>query len=130
MSAFVLVSQRLKRTLRENPASWERHDDETVYETGACHGGIVWKQTSGTVWRHEGIATMKSKLGAAILLSLLYAQGLLGIAAVAAVLMKQPAKERPAAQSAAVESLISVRRWRFAATKRVAVARLADAAGR
>ena len=39
---------------------------------------------------------MKTKLGAAILLSLLYAQGLLGIAAVAAVLMKQPDKERPA----------------------------------
>ena len=51
---------------------------------------------------------MKSKLGAAILLSLLYAQGLLGIAAVAAVLMKQPDKERPAAQSAAVESMMSV----------------------
>ena len=52
---------------------------------------------------------MKTKLGAAILLSLLYAQGLLGIAAVAAVLMKQPdSKEHPAAQSAAVESMISV----------------------
>jgi hypothetical protein len=52
---------------------------------------------------------MKSKLGAAILLSLLYVQGLLGIAAVAAVLMKQPeSKGRPAAQSAAVESMISV----------------------
>jgi hypothetical protein len=52
---------------------------------------------------------MKSKLGAAILLSLLYGQGLLGIAAVAAVLMKQPDEGRPAAQSAAAESPIAVR---------------------
>ena len=43
---------------------------------------------------------MKNKLGAAVLLSLLYAQGLLGVAAVAAVLMKEPAKQHVAAQSA------------------------------
>ena len=36
---------------------------------------------------------MKNKLGATVLLSLLYAQGLLGVAAVAAVLMKEPAKQ-------------------------------------
>ena len=91
------------------PAYRERRDNETVYETGVRYGGIVWKQTSAIVWRHQGIAIMKSKLGAAILLSLLYVQGLLGIAAVAAVLMKQPeSKGRPAAQSAAVESMISV----------------------
>jgi hypothetical protein len=51
---------------------------------------------------------MKNKLGAAVLLSLLYAQGLLGVAAVAAVLMKEPAKQHAAAQSAAVEGLVTV----------------------
>lgn len=34
---------------------------------------------------------MKARKGAAVLSALLYAQGLLGIAAVAAVLLKQPA---------------------------------------
>ena len=43
---------------------------------------------------------MKNKLGAAVLLCLLYAQGLLGVAAVAAVLMKEPAKQHAVAQSA------------------------------
>jgi hypothetical protein len=51
---------------------------------------------------------MKKKLGAAVLLSLLYAQGLLGLAAVAAVLMKEPARQHVAAQSASIEGLVSV----------------------
>jgi hypothetical protein len=51
---------------------------------------------------------MKNKLGATVLLALLYAQGLLGVAAVAAVLMKEPAKQHAAPQSAAVEGLVSV----------------------
>ena len=51
---------------------------------------------------------MKKKLGAAVLLSLLYAQGLLGVAAVAAVLMKEPVKQHVAAQSASIEGLVSV----------------------
>jgi hypothetical protein len=41
-------------------------------------------------------------------LGLLYGQGLLGVAAVAAVLMKEPAKHHAVAQSAAVEGLVSV----------------------
>jgi hypothetical protein len=53
---------------------------------------------------------MRTKLGSTILLSLMYAQGLLGIAAVAAVLMKEPAQQhRGHSQSAAVEGLVSVR---------------------
>jgi hypothetical protein len=53
---------------------------------------------------------MKTKLGSTILASLFYVQGMLGIAAVAAVLMKEPAKEHHApAQSAAVEGIVSVR---------------------
>jgi hypothetical protein len=53
---------------------------------------------------------MKTRIGSTVLLSLMYVQGLLGIAAVAAVLMKEPAKEHPAAaQSAAVEGIVSVR---------------------
>jgi hypothetical protein len=53
---------------------------------------------------------MKTKLGSTILASLFYVQGMLGIAAVAAVLMKEPAKEHhTAAQSAAVEGIVSVR---------------------
>lgn len=53
---------------------------------------------------------MKTKLGSVILTSLLFAQGLLGFAAVAVVLMKEPAPQgRPAAQSAAIESTILVR---------------------
>ena len=60
---------------------------------------------------------MKTRLGSTILASLLYAQGLFGAIAVAAVLMKEPAREHQvaakepnvAAQSAAVEGLISVR---------------------
>ena len=51
---------------------------------------------------------MKNKLGATVLLSLLYAQGLLGVAAVAAVLMKEPAKQHVAAQSASIEGMVSV----------------------
>jgi hypothetical protein len=53
----------------------------------------------------------KMKLGSAILSSLLFAQGLLGIAGVAAVLMKEPAaKERNlVAQSAAAEGFVTVR---------------------
>jgi hypothetical protein len=51
---------------------------------------------------------MKKKLGATVLLSLLYAQGLLGVAAVAAVLMKEPVKQHVAAQSASIEGLVSV----------------------
>ena len=58
----------------------------------------------------EGITTMKTKLGSTVLASLFYVQGVLGIAAVAAVLMKEPAKEHhTAAQSAAVEGIVSVR---------------------
>lgn len=52
---------------------------------------------------------MKTKLGSAVLTTLLFAQGLLGIAAVGAVLMKQPAQERHPIQSAAMESLVTVR---------------------
>ena len=53
---------------------------------------------------------MKTKLGSAILSTLLFAQGLFGFAAVLAVLMKEPATERHALQrSAAVEGLITVR---------------------
>jgi hypothetical protein len=54
---------------------------------------------------------MKTKLGSTLLASLLYAQGLLGIAAVAVVLAKEPAKQHhhAAAQSAAVEGIVSVR---------------------
>jgi hypothetical protein len=54
---------------------------------------------------------MKTKLGSTLLASLLYAQGLLGIAAVAVVLAKEPAKDHrhAAAQSAAVEGIVSVR---------------------
>jgi hypothetical protein len=53
---------------------------------------------------------MKSRLGSAIVSSLLFAQGLLGFAAVAAVLMKEPAKDhRVAAQSVAAEGLVLVR---------------------
>ena len=60
---------------------------------------------------------MKTRLGSTILASLLYVQGLLGVLAVGAVLMKEPAKEHQvaakdphvAAQSAAVEGLVSVR---------------------
>jgi hypothetical protein len=72
-------------------------------------GGIIWKQ-AGDILRSERRNTyMKNKLGAAVLLSLLYAQGLLGVAAVAAVLMKEPAKQQASAQSASVEGLVSVR---------------------
>lgn len=53
---------------------------------------------------------MKTKLGPIILSMLLFAQGLLGFAAVAAVLMKEPAQQRhAAAQSAAIEGLVLVR---------------------
>ncbi len=53
---------------------------------------------------------MNRKLGPAILSSLLFAQGLLGFAAVVAVLMKEPATDRHAAmQSAAIEGLVIVR---------------------
>lgn len=53
---------------------------------------------------------MNKKLGPVILSSLLFAQGLLGFAAVIAVLMKEPAAERhAAAQSAAIEGLVLVR---------------------
>jgi hypothetical protein len=53
---------------------------------------------------------MKTKLGSAILSSLLFAQGLLGFAAVVAVLMKEPAQERHAVmQATAVEGLVLVR---------------------
>lgn len=51
---------------------------------------------------------MKTKRSAALLSALLYAQGILGIAAVAAVLIKEPAKPHKAAQSAAIESLVTV----------------------
>jgi hypothetical protein len=60
--------------------------------------------------RLEGIKAMRTKLGSRVLLSLMYVQGLLGIAAVAAVLMKEPAKQHHGpSQSAAVEGLVSVR---------------------
>jgi hypothetical protein len=62
--------------------------------------------------RMQGYIDMKKmKLGSAILSSLLFVQGLLGIAAVAAVLMKEPAgKERGfVAQSATAEGLVTVR---------------------
>jgi hypothetical protein len=52
---------------------------------------------------------MKSKVGSSILSSLLFAQGLLGIAALTAVLMKEPAKTHVAAQSASVEGIVAVR---------------------
>jgi hypothetical protein len=53
---------------------------------------------------------MKTRPGSAIVSSFLFAQGLLGFAAVAAVLMKEPAKEhRLAAQLVAVESFVLVR---------------------
>ena len=51
---------------------------------------------------------MKSKLGSSILSSLLFAQGLLGIAAIAAVLMKEPARAHAHAQSATAEGIVSV----------------------
>jgi hypothetical protein len=58
----------------------------------------------------EGSAEMKTKLGSVILSSLLFAQGLLGFAAVAVVLMKDPPQERHVTmQSAAVEGLVLVR---------------------
>jgi hypothetical protein len=60
-------------------------------------------------WMKEWNRDMKTKLGSVILSSLLFAQGMLGFAAVAAVLMKEPAKQYVAAQSAALESLVSVR---------------------
>jgi hypothetical protein len=62
-------------------------------------------------WLDEGVTTMKTKLGSTLLASLLYAQGLLGIAAVAVVLAKEPAKQHhhAATQSAAVEGIVSVR---------------------
>lgn len=84
-------------------------------------GGIVLKQGHGIfapgnrtagrcVWLDEGKADMNKKLGPVILSSLLFAQGLLGFAAVIAVLMKEPAAERhAAAQSAAIEGLVLVR---------------------
>jgi hypothetical protein len=54
--------------------------------------------------------TMKTKLGSTILASLFYVQGALAIAAVAAVLAKEPAHQHhAAAQSAAVEGIVSVR---------------------
>ena len=53
---------------------------------------------------------MKTRLGSAIVTSLLFAQGLLGFVAVAAVLMKEPAKEhRVAARSVAAAGLVLVR---------------------
>lgn len=54
---------------------------------------------------------MKTKLGSTLLASLLYAQGLLGIATVAVVLAKEPAKQHHHAptQSAAIEGIVSVR---------------------
>ena len=58
----------------------------------------------------ERVREMRTKLGSTVLLSLMYVQGLLGIAAVAAVLMKEPAKQHHGpSQSAAVEGLVSVR---------------------
>jgi len=53
---------------------------------------------------------MRTRLGSAIVSSLLFAQGLLGFAAVVAVLMKEPAKEyHAAAQPVAAEGLVLVR---------------------
>lgn len=54
---------------------------------------------------------MKTKFGSAILSSLLFAQGLLGIAAVVAVLMKQPVQQErhAAAETVATEGLVLVR---------------------
>ena len=57
----------------------------------------------------EGVSEMRTKLGSRVLLSLMYVQGLLGIVAVAAVLMKEPVKHHGPSQSAAVEGLVSVR---------------------
>ena len=65
---------------------------------------------SPAFWLDEGVNTMKTKLVSTLLASLLYAQGLLGIAAVTVVLLKEPAKQHhAAAQSAAVEGIVSVR---------------------
>jgi hypothetical protein len=80
----------------------------TVLQQTRFLGGIIWKQAGGMLRPEPRNRHMKNKLGAVVLLSLLYAQGLLGVAAVAAVLMKEPPKQHVAAQSAAVEGLVSV----------------------
>jgi hypothetical protein len=80
----------------------------TVLQQTRFLGGIIWKQAGGMLRPEPRNTHMKNKLGAVVLLSLLYAQGLLGVAAVAAVLMKEPPKQHVAAQSAAVEGLVSV----------------------
>jgi len=89
-------------------------------ESSPGRGGMIPKQSAvilriGKTGRTrprfaggQGTTKMKTRLGTVILSALLYAQGLLGIAAVAAVLMKEPVKEHHAAQSAAVEGLVTV----------------------
>jgi hypothetical protein len=57
----------------------------------------------------EGNGIMKTRLGSAIISSLLFAQGLLGFAAVVAVLMKEPAKEHRVAALPAAEGFVLVR---------------------
>lgn len=74
---------------------------------------MVPRETSWTVTAFqldEGNSDMKNKLGSVVISSLLFAQGLLGFAAVAAVLAKEPVQQRQiVAQSASVEGLVSVR---------------------
>jgi hypothetical protein len=81
----------------------------TVLQQARLLGGIIWKQAGGILRSERRNVDMKSKLGAAVLLSLLYAQGLLGVAAVAAVIMKDPPKQHMVTRWASVESLVSVR---------------------
>jgi hypothetical protein len=80
----------------------------TVLQQARFLGGIIRKQAGGIIWPERRNINMKNKLGAAVLLALLYAQGLLGVAAVAAVLMKEPARQHTVAQSASIEGLVSV----------------------
>jgi hypothetical protein len=93
-----------------------------MFESRRARGGMIPKQASFILAKlgnradsrafrlDEGNTDMKTKLGSTVLLSLMYVQGFLGMAAVASVLMKEPAKEHHGpAQSAAVEGLVSVR---------------------
>jgi hypothetical protein len=95
-------------SFKASAAATRRRADCNGFATDAFLGGIIWKQAGGMLRSEPRNIQMKNKLGAVVLLSLLYAQGLLGVAAVAAVLMKEPAKQHAAAQSAAVEGLVSV----------------------
>jgi hypothetical protein len=102
-----LISLSVKRT-EKDAAPIGRLPIATLLQQTRLLGGIIWKQAGGIVRSERRNIEMKKKLGAAVLLSLLYAQGLLGLAAVAAVLMKEPAKQHVAAQSASIEGLVSV----------------------